>query len=86
MDDRGWTTSAGVGCQTAAEVEQTARVVVGPDEPAPGWTRAQTEANHWVSLENRLREAGIDVASVHLSAMPHDVEIGESLRRLLKLG
>ena len=84
LDDRGWSSSNGVAGQTAEEVEQTARMVVGPDEPRGDWTRAQMESNHWATLEQKLRGAEVDIAGTDMRTLVNDVEISDRLRRLLK--
>jgi hypothetical protein len=40
LDDRGWSGSGGWAHETAAEIERTARFVVGPDEPFEGHSQA----------------------------------------------
>jgi len=84
LDDRGWTSSGGVASQTSEEVERTARIVVGPDEPLDDRTRAEMESGHWAMLEQKLQAAGVDAASSDMAALVNDVEISERLRRLLK--
>jgi hypothetical protein len=47
LDDRGWTSGhGGAAGHTPEEVEMTARMVVGPDEPRRDQTRAQVESDH----------------------------------------
>jgi hypothetical protein len=93
LDGRGWTAAlrgpgaaegldawAGV---TDREVEETARVVVGPDEPFGGRTQADMEADHWNALAATLRAAGVDAAGEDLSRLPHDVVLSDGLRAQL---
>lgn len=84
LDDRGWTSSGGVASQTPEEVEHTARIVVGPDEPWADRTRAEMESVHWARLEQKLQAAGVDATSSDTAALANDVEISDRLRRLLK--
>ena len=84
LDDRGWTSSGGVASQTSEEVERTARIVVGPDEPWGGRTRAEMESGHWATLEPKLQAAGVDAVGSDMAALVNDVEISDRLRRLLK--
>jgi hypothetical protein len=70
--------------ETAEEVERTARVVVGPDEPFTGHTHAEMEASHWDSLARVLQQEGIDVRAAELKALPHDVDLSD--RVLARLG
>jgi hypothetical protein len=59
LDDRGWTSGhGGVAGHTPEEVEVTARMVVGPDEPGAirrelRWS--QTTGRHW-NESSRMRE------------------------------
>jgi hypothetical protein len=59
-------------------------MVVGPDEPAPGQTRAQAEASHWSALECALQAAGISAERIDLRALSHEVELSDRLRERLK--
>jgi hypothetical protein len=84
LDDRGWTSGhGGVAGHTPEEVEVTARMVVGPDEPWGDQTRTQVESDHWAALERKLKDAGVDTDGTDMRALPHDVEISHRLRRLL---
>jgi len=85
LGDRGWSASvhglADVWSQTSVEeIENTARVVVGPDEPPDGRSWEEVEADHWAYLADVLREHGVAVDAVELQQLPHDVVLG---RRLL---
>jgi hypothetical protein len=63
--------------ETAAEIERTARVVVGPDEPFERRTQAEMEASHWESLARVLQQEGIEAQAAELRALPHDVELSD---------
>jgi hypothetical protein len=81
LDDRGWTSGrGGVASHSPEEVEMTARIVVGPDEPWGDQTRAQVESDHWATLERKPRDARVDTDGTDLRALPHDVEISDRLR------
>lgn len=94
LDGRGWTAALrGPGAAegldawavaTAREVEETARAVVGPDEPFGGHTQADMEADHWNALAATLRAAGVDAAGEDLSRLPHDVVLSDGLRARLQ--
>jgi len=96
LDDRGWTEELRVTAggdapplgiwahETVAEIERTARVVVGPDEPFEGRTQAEMEATHWERLAGVLQQEGIEIRAADLRALPHDVELGD--RVLARLG
>ena len=86
LDDRGWGTSAPWAATTAADVEQTARVVVGPDEPAPGGTWEESCAGYWAHLGRRLRERVVPADPARLRELPHDVVLTDRLRARLARG
>jgi hypothetical protein len=65
--------------ETVEDLQETARVVVGPDEPPPGRTHAEMEAGHWDSLARVLRQQGVEVGGAELSRLPHHVELSERL-------
>jgi hypothetical protein len=89
LDDRGWTSGlrgAGVEEDTDAwrfaterEISETARVVVGPDEPFGGRTQADMERDHWRALADKLGADGVVVDADELRKLPHDVVLGERL-------
>jgi hypothetical protein len=80
LDDRGWSSSGGWATTSAADVEETARVVVGPDEPVQGHTREDAEADHWAYLARILRRHGVRADAEDLARLPHDVVLGDRLR------
>ncbi|MFJ7266631.1 hypothetical protein ACIQV3_08165 [Streptomyces sp. NPDC099050] len=83
LDDRGWSTSgpADIPARTSTEdIEETARTVVGPDEPFGGRTREQMAAGHWGYLAGVLGQHGVDVPARELERLPHDVVLSERLR------
>lgn len=94
LDDRGWTQSAlrvsGVALDaadrpspwrfvTAQSIEETARTVVGPDEPFGGYVAAEMAEAHWQYLARALRDEGISIDPADLSSLPHEVELSEEL-------
>ena len=68
---------------SAAEIEATARMVVGPDEPFSGHSLADMEADHWVDLAGALRRQGVNISAEELSRLPHGVELTERLNARL---
>lgn len=83
LDDRGWSSSGPADIRaliSAEDVERTARMVVGPDEPFDAMTDEQMAAGHWGFLAGVLRRQGVDVDARELERLPHDVVIGERLR------
>jgi hypothetical protein len=93
LDGRGWTSAlrgAGVDDDTDAwrlaserEIVDTARVVVGPDEPFGDRTQHDMERDHWSVLAEKLAAAGIVVDAAELRELPHDVVLSERLRTRL---
>jgi hypothetical protein len=83
LDDRGWSSSAPVDNFTTAEIEGTAKTVVGPDEPWGDQTHEAAEEAHWDSLQHKLEDAGVDVEDAELRTLPHDVELSERLGKRL---
>lgn len=80
-DDRGWSSSAEIADEGLTSIENTARMVVGPEGPGPGETDAQMDALYWEWMERKLRDVGASGEAARLKALPHDVEVGERLRR-----
>lgn len=89
LDDRGWwwTSSAPTDAQShfsAEELEDEARMVVGPDEPVGGETTEQAAADHWNSLADILTRQGVDVEAQELAGLSHDVVLSEHLRARMR--
>jgi hypothetical protein len=61
------------------EIEETARVVVGPDEPFEGSSPEDAEQGHWAYLSDVLRQHGVVVDALDLRRLPHDVVLSERL-------
>jgi hypothetical protein len=66
------------------EIEQEARMVVGPDEPSSGFSQEDAEQGHWAYLSDVLRRHGVVVDALDLRRLPHDVVLSERL--LARLG
>jgi hypothetical protein len=91
LDDRGWTE----GLRGAGEdadiwegvserhIAETARVVVGPDEPFGGRTQRDMEESHSAWLAGKLGAHGVAVEAAELGRLPHDVVLGDRLRARL---
>ena len=83
LDDRGW--SAGVrvvagsgpldqwSYVTQEDVVETARIVVGPDEPADGESYEEAARMHWSFLAGALEENGVAASADDLRSLPHGV-------------
>ncbi len=93
LDDRGWTEELrGAGADgiddlwaitPERDIVDTARMVVGPDEPFGGRSQDDMETDHWNALAENLRAQGVVVDAGELRQLPHDVEIGDRLRARL---
>ncbi|MFC8731829.1 hypothetical protein ACFT5B_05165 [Luteimicrobium sp. NPDC057192] len=87
LDDRGWSTSDPPGTwdrARKAELEETARVVVGPDEPVHRETYDEAATQHCSLLAWVLDHAGTPgddtpTDPTMLAALPHDVVLDQRL-------
>jgi hypothetical protein len=61
------------------DIERTARMVVGPDEPFDRSSQADAEQGHWAYLSDVLRQHGVVVDALDLRRLPHDVVLSERL-------
>lgn len=96
LDDRGWTEALrGAGANeiddlwaltSERDIVQTARVVVGPDEPFDGRSQDDMETDHWNALARTLRMHGVVVDASELRQLPHDVVLSDRLRARLGRG
>lgn len=82
LADRGWSASGPPNIWAVTSVEEladTARMVVGPDEPFGERSQKDMEADHWASLAEVLRRQGVDANVLELGRLPHDVVLSEHL-------
>jgi len=89
LDDRGWAAAGPSGIWSYESVEtltQTARTVVGPDEPPEGRSYEEEAALHWAFLAGIAQEQGVSVEAGELAALPHDVDISAQIRARLTGG
>jgi hypothetical protein len=94
LDDRGWTQELrGAGATaiddiwaltTERDIAETARVVVGPDEPYGGRSQDDMDTDHWNALAETLRAHGAVIDAGELRRLPHDVVLSDRL--LARLG
>ena len=61
------------------DIEQTARMVVGPDEPTNGYSQEDAEQGHWAYLSDVLGQHGVVVDASDLRRLPHDVVLSDRL-------
>jgi len=82
LDDRGWSASGPPNIWAITSVKDivdTARAVVGPDEPFGGRSHQDMEADHWAQLAEVLEGHGIAADALDLKRLPHDVVLSERL-------
>ena len=82
LDDRGWSASGppDLWARTSvADIVDTARTVVGPDEPSAERSPDDLEADHWAQLTEVLRQQGIHADPLELKRLPHDVVLSDRL-------
>jgi hypothetical protein len=83
LDDRGWSSSGPSGIwssQSLADLAETARMVVGPDEPPEERSPEDEAAMHWAQLAANAQAQGVRVEPGELAALPHDVDISPEIR------
>lgn len=89
LADRGWGASGPSGVwsyESAESVITTARMCVGPDEPAEGESHAQAEADYWASVVHLLSERGISATADDLAHLPHHVVLSDRVQTRLAKG
>jgi hypothetical protein len=75
-----WREQPDIWAVTSVEdIEETARVVVGPDEPPDRYSQEEMDASHWAYLADVLRQQGVVVDAEELKRLPHDVVLSERL-------
>jgi len=93
LDDRGWTEELrGAGAHEVddlwaltleRDIVETARVVVGADEPYGGRSRDDMETDHWNALADKLRAHSVVIDPNELRRLPHEVVLSDRLRARL---
>lgn len=94
IDERGWSAELhGAvpdgpdiwGLTTVKDIQDTARVVVGPDEPREGHSPEDAEADHWTWMADILHRQGVNIDMSALRQLPHDVVLSARLQARLGL-
>lgn len=83
LDDRGWAVSGPSNIWSHTSVQDltdTARVVVGPDEPLDGHSYEEATASHWASLADTAQAQGVSIEAGELATLPHDVEVNAEIQ------
>ncbi|WP_432564449.1 hypothetical protein [Kineococcus sp. SYSU DK003] len=86
LDDRGWSSSGPSNIWAYESLErltETARTVVGPDEPPEGRTREEEATLHWAYLANIAQEHGVSIEAGELAALSHDVDVSPAIQARL---
>lgn len=86
LDDRGWA-AGGPGdiwsYETFETMAQTARTVVGPDEPPEGRSFEEETALHWAALADIAKEQGVSITADELAGLRQDVEASADIHTRL---
>ena len=77
LDDRGWSSNQPWDQAQPEQIRETARTVVGPDEPRDEQTMGEAIAAYWDYLRKIVAEQGITISSAELQALPHEVVLSE---------
>jgi len=82
LDDRGWSSGgpSNIWAYTSLkDLVDTARTVVGPDEPPDGVSYEDAEQGYWAQLAANARAHGVRIQAGDLAALPHDVVISQEI-------
>ncbi|MET9243276.1 hypothetical protein [Nonomuraea sp. NPDC003709] len=79
LNDRGWGSSQSWAATSVADIQETTRAVVGPDEPFGGRSQEDMEADHWASLQQIAQRQGVIVDATTLRQLPHDVVLSQQV-------
>lgn len=83
LDDRGWGSSgpSNIWARTSLEdLVDTARTVVGPDEPPDRVSYEEADARYWARMAAIAQAKGVRIEAGDLPALPHDVDISQEIR------
>jgi len=83
LEGRGWASSgpSNIWAYTSLkDLADTARTVVGPDEPHDGLSYEDAAQGHWAQMAANARAHGVHIATGELAALPHDVNIGPEIQ------
>lgn len=82
LDNRGWSSSGGRlawASTSLQDLTDTARTVVGPDEPRDGVSYEKEAAMHWDALAAGACAQGVRIEGRDLAALPHDVHLSQEV-------
>lgn len=86
LDNRGWSSIGRWSDARRRDIEETARVVVGPDEPYGEQSVEVATTGHWAFIQEILAVQGIEVEVSELRKMRHDVVLSKRLQDRLDKG
>lgn len=87
LEDRGWSSSRPASSWTielVTEIEDTARMVVGPDAAYDDWTPEQIADGHWATISRIATSRGAVLSADELRGLRHDAVLGPQLRAFLE--
>lgn len=79
LNDRGWGSTQGWAATSIEDIQETTRVVVGPDEPSGGRSREDMAVAHWACLQQILQRQGVAADAAELRQLPHDLVLSQRL-------
>lgn len=81
LDDRGWNSNQPWTTSNAEKIQETARTVVGPDEPRDDQTMEDAVAAYWDYIRRILADEGIEASPDNLMKISHDVVLSDGVLR-----
>lgn len=85
LDDRGWSANQDWAMRAASEIRDTARMVVGPDEPLHGPSQADAVHGCWLFIQDIHASQDAAVPLGELQQLPRDVVFGPDFEKSLPL-
>lgn len=79
LNDRGWASSGSWAETSVKNIQENARMVVGPDEPPAGRSHEDEAKLHWNYLQKIAQQQGVAVDADELRQLPHDVVLSQRL-------
>lgn len=83
LAERGWGSTGSWTELSRRDIERTARMVVGPDEPLDRSEAEQVDL-HWTALAEIAQQQGAPVEADMLRQLPHDVILTDRLLNALE--
>ncbi len=83
LDDRGWSSAgpSNIWAYTSLkDLADTARTVVGPDDPPDHVSKKEADASYWAQIAANAQAQGVRIEAGDLAALPHDVHINHEIR------